>query len=431
MTIMTHARRLATLATIIGALVTCLVLPGPAFAGSAVPPSIDSESASHITQDSVTLEAQINPQGLETEYEIKVLAPCGGECIEYIEVAHGSLPAATEDQSVNVELVPHSERGILIEPETTYAYWVVAKNSAGETKGRHERFITPAAVAPSIESESASHITQDDATLEAQINPGGVETKYEIWVEAPCGGECIEYISVGHGSLPAGTEDQSVSVELAPQAETGILLEPNTTYWYWMVAKNSAGETKGKYGKFTTLPAPEPIVTEENHMTPPMMPPTTQQGPVTGNSPPGSEVEGPPQAPPAPDVELTNTSVLASPYGTVAVDVSCPAGESSCAGTITLRTLAAVNIGAAAHRSDRRRAAVVTLVSGSFSVSGGKVEAVKLRLRPPARRLLARMRVLHTQALILAHDPSGVEHTTEATVTIRSPKTVHDAKRRG
>jgi hypothetical protein len=424
-----RARRLAVLAATIGALAAGLVLPCLVFAGSAVPPSIDSESASHITQDSATLEAQVNPQGLETAYEIWVLAPCGGECLELIQVAQGSLPTGTEDQSVSVDLAPRSDTGILLEPETTYAYWVVAKNSAGETKGKHERFTTPAASAPSIDSESASHITQDDVTLEAQINPQGLKTKYEIWVEAPCGGECIDYISVGHGSLPAVTEDQSVSVELAPQSDTGILLEPNTTYWYWMVAENSAGETKGKYGKFTTLAATEPpIETEEGSTTPPTTqpttppttPPTTQQSPGAGSNP--SRPETPQQAPPAPDVEVTNTSVVASPSGTVAVDVSCPAAESSCTGTITLRTLAAVDVGAAARRSDRRKMAILTLVSGSFTVSGGRVEAVKLHLVPRARALLAHTRVLHTQAVILTHDPSGVEHTTQTVVTIRSPK---------
>ena len=46
---------------------------------------------------------------------------------------------------------------------------------------------------------------------------------------------------------------------------------------------------------------------------------------------------------PVPDATLASTALTATNAGTVSVKVTCPADESSCAGTITLRTLDAVS----------------------------------------------------------------------------------------
>ena len=52
------------------------------------------------------------------------------------------------------------------------------------------------------------------------------------------------------------------------------------------------------------------------------------------------ERAGPARRPPVvPDAELASTSLTESASGTVVLKISCPAAESSCAGTVTLRTL--------------------------------------------------------------------------------------------
>ena len=43
---------------------------------AATSPSIESESVSHVTSTGATLEAQINPQGSETEYKIWFWPSC-------------------------------------------------------------------------------------------------------------------------------------------------------------------------------------------------------------------------------------------------------------------------------------------------------------------------------------------------------------------
>jgi len=123
---------------------------------------------------------------------------------------------------------------------------------------------------------------------------------------------------------------------------------------------------------------------------------------------------------PAPDAELASTTLTTNPAGAVSLAVSCPAGESSCAGTVTLRTLGAVSA-----RKKKGKATVLTLASGSFTVAGGATQPVTLRLSGQARALLARLHVLRVIATIVAHDATGATHTTQATVTLHAPKSKH------
>ena len=128
-------------------------------------------------------------------------------------------------------------------------------------------------------------------------------------------------------------------------------------------------------------------------------------------------------APPIPDAELAGTSLQVSAAGAVTLKISCPAGESSCTGTVTLRTLSAVI--ATRAQAAKRKPAILTLASGSFSVAGGKVKTLTLHLSAAARVLLAHAHTLRSRVTLLAHDAAGARHTTETLVTLRAP-----AKRR-
>ena len=134
----------------------------------------------------------------------------------------------------------------------------------------------------------------------------------------------------------------------------------------------------------------------------------------------GYQVGVPPQVP---DAKLASTALQASASGTVSIKVSCPAAESNCSGTVTLRTLNAV----IADRGSmaKTKASILTLATGSFSVAGGKTETVTLHLTAKARKLLTGSHVLRARATIVAHDPSGATHTTQTTVTLRAPKVGH------
>ncbi len=134
----------------------------------------------------------------------------------------------------------------------------------------------------------------------------------------------------------------------------------------------------------------------------------------SSNSGPGTGVQGFQAGPPA--AMLASTSLGVSSNGTFDVKVTCPANATSCAGTITLRTLTAVSAGA------HKRKAVLTLASASFSLAGGQAKVVALHLSAAARALLARAHVLRAKTTLLAHDSAGTTHTTQVVVTLRPVK---------
>jgi PKD repeat protein len=131
---------------------------------------------------------------------------------------------------------------------------------------------------------------------------------------------------------------------------------------------------------------------------------------------------------PVPDAQLASTALVASLSGVVSVKVSCPIGESSCSGTVTLRTLNAVSASVAG--AAKKKGSILTLATGSFTVAGGKVTLVELHLSAKARTLLARLHVLRARATVVAHDPAGASHTTQVIVTLRAAEAQHARKLR-
>jgi hypothetical protein len=217
---------------------------------AANPPVIESEAVSHITPTDATLEAQINPEGLETTYEVWVGAlPCveeaGPEACEEDKVA-GTIHAGFSAQTVSVDIAKASHK---LKPNSLYLYSFRATNLGGTTYASNKEFKTGAASPPSIESESLSHLTSTDATLEARINTEGLETTYEFhlvgaYCEWPC--ESPEYLfTLPSGKLLGSFVGQSVSLDLN---SADVRLMPVNTYW--VTATNAAGTTVGSSHTF-------------------------------------------------------------------------------------------------------------------------------------------------------------------------------------
>ncbi len=249
-------------------LVVGLLFPGTQ-ALAAEAPTIGNVSVSGITEHDATLEAQINPNGLETSYRFRLEYGClpPREClwIGVIRVPPEEIPASYEAHSVSVDL---NGSGVTLHSGTEYRYSVEATNLAGTTEGPTpiegpgHTFTTPAASLPLIESESVSHLTSTDATLEAQINTEGLETTYEFHLlTAPL---CFEanppcerpqnLFPLPSGTLLGSFVGQSVSVQLN---SAGVSVAPSERYEYWVTATNTAGTVEGHHQSFT---APEAAV---------------------------------------------------------------------------------------------------------------------------------------------------------------------------
>jgi hypothetical protein len=359
-------------------------------------PTVVTEAASALSQTSATLNATVNPKGttvIDCHFEY-------GTTTSYTtSVPCASLPGSGTSPVATSAVVA----GLIA--NTTYHYRVVATNSGGTTNGA-DLTLTTKPEPPTVVTEGASALTQTSATLNGTVNPKGTtvsncEVKYGT--TSSYGSHALCATGPGSGSSPVAVS----------AAATG--LAPNTTYHYRLFATNSGGTTEGEDKTFTTAPepAPEPPIVVVPVTEPVSTTPATLVS-VLGSVGTLSSVER--KAPAVPDAELVGVSLTATPTGAMGVRVSCPATESTCTGTITLKTLSAVS---AAHRK-----AILTLALGAFKVSGGHVASLTLHLSSKARGLLARSHVLRGRAVILAHDPSGATHSAATLVTIhlRRPK---------
>jgi uncharacterized membrane protein YgcG len=144
-------------------------------------------------------------------------------------------------------------------------------------------------------------------------------------------------------------------------------------------------------------------------------PPATTTSTTTATTTSPGGVLGTTAAKGNPAAKLAGNSLSVTSSGGLAVKVSCPTGETACAGTITLKTLSAVG-------ASKGKKSILTLASGSFSVAGGATKSVTLHLSAKARTLLAHSHVLRASATLLAHDSTGATHTTVATVTLKPAK---------
>lgn len=293
-----HYRVLAAHRTFTG---DTLVWEEPAVQGQdqtfTTPPriAIESESASHLTTNDATLEAQINPMSLRhfalfqfqlassaDEYPPGFACPTAGLpadaslCLG-LDSEPEALPLRLTETGLKGEAVSMdlATQGIYLQPGTTYHYRVIAARSlrmVGPIQweepifyGADQTFTTPPAPIPVIESESVSHLTATDATVEAQINGKGLETTYAIFVQAQsgCGGglPCatpVVPIRVASAELPGSSHAQVVSVDLN---SAGLSLTPSGTYEVWVEVANAAGSTRGRLQEFTAQPAPAAIST--------------------------------------------------------------------------------------------------------------------------------------------------------------------------
>jgi phosphodiesterase/alkaline phosphatase D-like protein len=219
---------------------------GPAvhFDTPAAPPKIDSPGGVPIlTPYEAMLEAQVNPDGQATsykfEYSTKGTTGPTGTLEAPITTIAGSkaLAAGISDQSA-VVIAKN------LTPGKTYYYRVVAENGTlPAAEGEVQELTTPLAEAPVIEVETVSGVTQTGAKLEAYINPDYQTTPFTFKYAKQESEVLSEHEGkTASGTLPAGSVAEilvGVSDHLASAEITG--LEPDTLYYYRVMAENAKG----------------------------------------------------------------------------------------------------------------------------------------------------------------------------------------------
>lgn len=153
-------------ATVCLILAVFLCLPA---AAAAAPPQIEYLGSSPRNKEA-TVQFAIDPNGLETEYEVEY----GPEAGVYNELSYfwnGTLPAG-EDPVAREATFPAYWEGSLT-PGTTYHWRVVAWNADGVAEGSDETFPTTNGIGAVFWTRPVAEATTENVHFEGTADPGG------------------------------------------------------------------------------------------------------------------------------------------------------------------------------------------------------------------------------------------------------------------
>lgn len=198
------------------------------------PPAVTTDGASGVTTTSATLNATVNPNGVDTKYFFEYGTTEG----------YGSY-TTTEDAGSGTSPIPVSATIGSLAPGTTYYFRIVASSAIGEVFGGPVGFTTEA-LPPEATTSVASEVQQTQAKLNGTVNPKGTDTHYYFQYGT----------TTGYGSSTAST-DAGSGMSSVPASATVTGLEPGVTYHYRIVASSRGGTS---YGGDRTVTIPAPMV---------------------------------------------------------------------------------------------------------------------------------------------------------------------------
>jgi macrolide-specific efflux system membrane fusion protein len=203
-------------------------------------PTVVTGSASAVGTSSATLGGSVTPGGLDTTYYF----------------VYGTSPTSlsattptTDAGSSATGSVPASVTVSGLVAGQNYYFELVASNSSGTTDGSVALFTTASATATAATGQ-ASAIGSTTATLTGSVNPGALDTSDYFQY-----GTSAASLSSSSPTFNDGAGSGTVSV-----TATVHNLQPDTTYWFRVVATNSSGTNGGVEETFTTTAADKPTV---------------------------------------------------------------------------------------------------------------------------------------------------------------------------
>ena len=236
--------KILTKISIVGA--SAFMLLGFAPGALAVAPSAITSDAVNITRSSATLRGSVDPNGLATIY--------------WFEYGIGNFTHQTSSSSAGAgtHFVSLTDTASNLSANTTYAFRIVASNSAGIQRGNTQTFTTlplaavtpppppppPPSVrrAPDVTISHADNITEDSIVFRGHVNPNNDQTTY--WFE----------YGTWSGNLHLQSPRWTINAFVGNVAVSASRhnLSPNTTYYYRLVAHNSHGTAHSSILSFTT-----------------------------------------------------------------------------------------------------------------------------------------------------------------------------------
>jgi hypothetical protein len=189
-------------------------------------PTVQTLSATSITVNSATLNSSVNPNGASTTiyFQYGLTASYGSTTIS------GSIGTSSGNYGTSIS-------GLT--PNTVYHFRIVASNSGGTSLGS-DFTVTTSAQAPIAQTQAASLVAANSATLNSYVDPSGTGTTiyFQYGLTTGYGSTTIS----GNIGTTAGNYGTSISA-----------LTANTVYHFRIVASNSGGTSMGNDMTFTTL----------------------------------------------------------------------------------------------------------------------------------------------------------------------------------
>ncbi len=250
------------------ACIALLALGATAAHAESQAPAVESETAEKVTATAATLQAWVNPQFADTHYYFEYGST----------TAYGStVPTPPGTDIGEADFGQSAEAAISgLSPGATYHFRVVAVNSVGTTYGPDTPFTTAPPV--TVEAESAANVAATAADLTAKIDTEDLATSYQFeYGTTPAYGMKAPLPAA---ALAAASGTQSISVHVQD-------LQPNTTYYFRLMATNALGTVTASAAKFTTYPPGEASLLPDNRAYELVSPLDKNGGDVGGGSPGG------------------------------------------------------------------------------------------------------------------------------------------------